>query len=892
MQLYLHHKEMSRVKRIFKRALIVLASVIGLLALAVFIVLRFYEDEVVSYVIKGLNDRLKTKASVASVDLTFWETFPKASVKFTDVYVEETFREKDTLLFARKIYLEFALTDLFRGHYRIDRISSENGKVFLKVNQKGEDNWHFLRESPTDSSSLSLDLEELEFTDVHIVYEDRKSRFFLDYSIATSGFSGAFQSGDFDLRMTVNGRMHRLISGYDEYMADREVVVDGDLQIEGTQRRYSARVLRLRIDQIPFRLNGYVKAGDPSFVDVELAGDDLTMKSVLNILPAGYKDKIAEYEADGVVTFSGNIRGKAGGKYRPDIQASFEVSDGNIEHKNTGTSFEHLSLKGSFVQGAKQDQLSFEQFSGQLQGGNISGSGVISQLSHPQADLRLRSDIGLNDLQRFLNWDTLEVCEGRLVAELSYKGALASAGRADFSTIRAEGKAEVTGAKLKLKHSNRLFTDVGATVRFNNRDAHVEQFKGQVNGSDFVVTGTLNNLLPFLVNQQEKLHVEATLKSHQIDFGQLLETPEDQDENYEFNLPENITFLLNSRVEKFVFEKFTAEGINGIVQYNGRQLDVDPVSFTTSEGSFLSQMRIQRQPDDGYYLICSANFKGINIQKMFASFGNFGQEFITDKHLRGKARATVQLETPMSKALKFDMDKLHVLMDVGIDNGELIGLESLQEIGKYMKSNKWIAPFVNEDAFMERMRHIRFSQLENVIEIRNRKIILPNMFIKSSALDISVHGDHGFDNVIDYTFGFRLRDVLIRKTASHEMDDGLGKQMYIYMRGTTTKPTFGVDKEAAKEERQEEIAREKNNVKALLKEEFGLFKKDQGIGPYVEQPLRKESVTTIEWEELDDKDKAEKGEKEEERHKLEDASDTKKEKKEDKKLPRWLRDRE
>jgi hypothetical protein len=122
------------------------------------------------------------------------------------------------------------------------------------------------------------------------------------------------------------------------------------------------------------------------------------------------------------------------------------------------------------------------------------------------------------------------------------------------------------------------------------------------------------------------------------------------------------------------------------------------------------------------------------------------------------------------------------------------------------------------------------------------------------------------------------------------MDDGLGKQLFIYMKGTTENPKFGMDKDAAREDRQEEIAREKESVKALLKQELGLFKNDANVGTYQEQPVKKESTTTIEWEEFDEEKKDAPSQEEAPRSKLKDASDTKS--KDGKKVPKWLQEKD
>jgi hypothetical protein len=252
-----------------------------------------------------------------------------------------------------------------------------------------------------------------------------------------------------------------------------------------------------------------------------------------------------------------------------------------------------------------------------------------------------------------------------------------------------------------------------------------------------------------------------------------------------------------------------------------------------------------------YRMNCLADLKGIHIDRVFTEFENFGQNFIQDRHLKGIAHANVQFRALLTNALELPSDKIESVIDVTIENGELNNFETLQEIADYLRSNKWVAPFVDEDRFAERMRNVKFSELKNVIQIRDRMVTIPLMDVRSSAMDISAKGTHSFDYVIDYAVGFNLRDLLVRKDKEwSESDDGLGKSMYISLKGTVDNPVYAVDRELAKEMRQEAMEAEKQNVKALLKDEFGLFKKDDSVGKFKEASSSSgESTITVDWEE-------------------------------------------
>src|SRR5690606_2676231 len=144
-----------------------------------------------------------------------------------------------------------------------------------------------------------------------------------------------------------------------------------------------------------------------------------------------------------------------------------------------------------------------------------------------------------------------------------------------------------------------------------------------------------------------------------------------------------------------------------------------------------------------------------------------------------------------------------------------------------------------------------------------------------------------------YTIGFSLRDILVKKQRDYEVeDDGLGKRLFVFMKGSTDSPECGIDKEVAKEVRQQERQAEKDNMKALLKEEFGLFKKNKDLGTYKQEPAPQPSTTTrIEWDEEDRPQKDTPKQEAKPAPKPQPQPEPKQEEQPKKKTPKWLQEK-
>jgi hypothetical protein len=95
---------------------------------------------------------------------------------------------------------------------------------------------------------------------------------------------------------------------------------------------------------------------------------------------------------------------------------------------------------------------------------------------------------------------------------------------------------------------------------------------------------------------------------------------------------------------------------------------------------------------------------------------------------------------------------------------------------------------------------------------------------------------HSFDNIVEYHLKLLLSDILAKKAKKARkdveefgvvQDDGLGRtSLFISMIGPVSDPVISYDSQGAREKVKNDLVKEKQSMKQLLKEEFGLFKKD------------------------------------------------------------------
>jgi hypothetical protein len=232
------------------------------------------------------------------------------------------------------------------------------------------------------------------------------------------------------------------------------------------------------------------------------------------------------------------------------------------------------------------------------------------------------------------------------------------------------------------------------------------------------------------------------------------------------------------------------------------------------EGKVLLDGTIDGRNDELYFMDCTADFQGVNIEQLFRDFGNFGQQNITDAHLRGTVDARVHYSSTLTPYLFVDQQSVYTLADVEIQNGELIHYEPLKKLSRYVDE--------------EDLDHIRFSTLKNQIRIENEVVHIPRMDIESSSLNLSLYGEHSFDNQIDYHVQLFLAEILSREAAEEDLGDNFVSdeetgqaKLFLSMTGSAEDPVVKYDTREVRNKIASDIKQEREELKNVFRKEFG-----------------------------------------------------------------------
>jgi hypothetical protein len=240
----------------------------------------------------------------------------------------------------------------------------------------------------------------------------------------------------------------------------------------------------------------------------------------------------------------------------------------------------------------------------------------------------------------------------------------------------------------------------------------------------------------------------------------------------------------------------------------------------------------------------SFNVNKIDVNKTFTTFHNFGQDFIKAENLSGSLSGSLSLLIPMDSMLKAQLKTIAAEGKYIIVKGTLINFDPVKQLSSYIE--------------LSELENISFEQMENDFFIRNNYLYIPQMDIKSSAVNLSVNGKHSFDNDYEYHVKMLLSDVLSRKRMKYKSnvsefgvieDDGLGRtSLLLKITGKGEEVKVGYDTKAAGNELKNNIKSERQTIKGMLNKEYGWFKNDTSA---MQKPAEKKPRFRIKFDETD-----------------------------------------
>lgn len=828
------------------RRLIILISILLLVSAASLTAIKYFNgDKIKQMIVAELNKHLTAPVSVKEIDISFIRSFPNASVILghTSMKAPAGMAGAPGLIHADKITLKFNLINLLTGKYTIHSIDIQNAHISIFETGFGQNNYHIWKTvSTSKEANVAFELKKVTLRNSRIFYRNVRRNDDIALTATVLELKGLFQQKQYTLHAKgdcVNERM--IISGTDILPAG-PLLLDSEMEINNIQHQIDFINSSVNYNDISLTFNGKYNYSTTPKVDIYISSVSSSVSKIRNILPANLKQHFDKYNPEGDFTGHGRIYGTSYDISQLSVSAGFELKNSTIRYNpDKEVLVKDVNASGTFVYSGRKSSeiLNIKDFSGKVRDGKFKGSMVMSNFNTPRIKLDVNVNTPFADLQPFIENKLYDKFKGTLIADIKYNGTYGSDKRPDRQTT-----GQVVFSDAGFIYDKNEITGLNGSLEFRENRLYFNGLTCSLGESDLKANGYIENLVSYLLDEEQNIHASLNLYSDKLVLENILGLAvEGSSTSKQTSIfPPHITFDALLNVRSLTYKKLSTQNITGTFSLKDDVLRGSDIQIQALDGRISANGLINGRYGNKAQIITRAEFRGVDINKLFYQFNDFGQKSLISSNLKGKADANVDFATLLYTDYTVNTGSIDAVADITIRNGELNDFEPLQALSRFLDASD--------------LKNVKFETLSNRIEISHKTVLIPQMEIKSSALNLNGYGAHTFGNDIDYHVNMLLADVIKAKRKKpaevdkYVEDDGYGKpRLFLKMTGPIDDPLVQYDVQAVKSKIADDFKKEKQVFREVLRKEFGGKKANEE--PVTTTPKDNDKTEfQIEWDEI------------------------------------------
>ncbi|QQS52590.1 MAG: hypothetical protein IPM71_07610 [Bacteroidota bacterium] len=746
--------------RRFRNFFLIIASLWVVMVIIGLVFSRSLQEKIIDLLIKEANSQLLAEVHLrkSNVHFSLFKKFPYATIELRNLVVKVPEKldlknlhaeHGDTLLFARRIYLQLNLSSLLQDEYNLKKISVSDGFLQILYDSKGHSSLDIIR-TDGGSSEFSTNIRSLTFNNLKIVAERESSSFQSTIYLKKAEASGTFKESNFSITLKTDGTLEKLKLKAESLEPMQKFKTD--VAITRQNEVYSISKGMMELSNIPLRVIGTLRTGKRTLIDLVFSTQDAPIKQIDKSLLSGLIGKTGYEPEGGSLTIQSSVKGYIDTK-APSIQAKFKVENGEIHDRNKDITYQKIFLSGTASNGSSQQQqkplsVSIDTFNVSSESSNQYGWLKLENQTEPYLHANLKGELALEDIKKFASFAGMEIKGENIHNSITVKGYLPGKDKPLTSQLEISGWIRMTDLKIKFTEQNIPEISTHGTIHLHPDHSMVfDSVYCQAARSRMVINGSLSNYdIPGSIPS-----LNARVHAYSIYTDDFIPSEKKQGQSdFAIVFPDSIDLHGSLYLEEYHFGKFAPREINSEINYTGKSLELSNFSMNCFSGKTRGNMLITQPSDDKIKMMADVTIEHSNLEEMFNAFNNFGQDVIGREHLNGWISGNIQFASVWSSQLILDPESILAQGDLLIEKGELKDYPPLMGLSRFID--------------VKELKHIRFDNLHTSLSIRNQKVILDQTKFSSSAIDFEGSGIHDFDNKYEYRLQVGLTDLLWKKS--------------------------------------------------------------------------------------------------------------------------------
>jgi hypothetical protein len=758
-----------------KKLLKILGIAILVLLIIIISVPFLFKNQIKAKVEEEINKNVNAKVHFESLSLNLIKSFPDFYMSLnglTIVGVNEF--EKDTLVSFKSFSTSLDLMSVIKmDEIKIKSVILDSPNIHAIVLKCGKANWDIAKPSAdtikkvdtakSQPAVFKIKLKKFAILNANISYDDKKSGMSASLKDFNFELAGDLASDFTTINILTTTKAINFVMGGVPYLKNAsnriKITVDADLK----NMAFTLKENEFAINDIVLGWDGKVSMKDSIIItDMTFMTKRTDFKSLLSMVPAIYAKGFEGLTAQGSLKLDGYLKGTYCGKQLPNAGLTLAVNDASFKYPSLPKSVENINIDLKvFWDGVQNDNstVDLNKFHLEIAKNPIDiVFNLKTPISDPSVNGQFKGKIDLASLADVVPMDSTTIA-GLIETNLDFMGKMSMIQQKKFEEFKADGSVKLTGLKFSNPALKQGATIEKASLLFSPKFVELAYFDLVVGRTDIHLTGKLSNFIPYAL-KGETIQGNLDFMSNQIDLNEFMGGPTKADTVQKVDtaqlstveVPKNIDFNMNSKINKLIFDKLEITNMVGIIKVKEGKLLMEKLFMNLLQGSMLMTAEYNTQDMTNPFATFSLDISEIDIPSSFKTFNTVQKVAPIAENAKGKVSVKLDAKTlmdaHMSPVLK-SMNGNGMLSSKEIEITNSKGLSKIADAVKY-----------------EKLKNLKANDVKFTFEIKEGRIYLHPFDTKIAGNKVSISGDQGIDQTMNYVMKMTLPSNAVQNAAS------------------------------------------------------------------------------------------------------------------------------
>ena len=793
---------MTRPTRILAAAGAVLLLLLGLLL----VLPLLFRDRIAQRVKAEVNTSVNARVDWRDVGLTFFRDFPNLTLTLDGLTAANVGRfEGDTLAAVRhlRVVLDLAsvVGNVMGGKPIVVRaVELDQPRLRLIALEDGTANWDIMKKKPEAEQPeqaarpVAISLRKFEIEDGAVTFDNRKARLQASLAGYDQSLSGDFSRDLVGIETRAEADTVSVTFAGIPYLNRVKLGLTADVQADLAKKSYTLKDTELRLNDLVLGVSGSAAtAGRNTNLDLAFNAPSTKFLSILSLVPAVYAHDFDKVKTSGSFAVNGRVKGEYGDSAFPSFALNAKVDNAAFQYPDLPLPARDIVMDLSLANpGGSADRtvVNLRKFHLLIGRNPVDATMVLkTPVSDPDVDARVKGKVDLADVRRTLKLEGIDQLAGTIAADASVRTRMSYIDKKQYEKVGASGTVDVGNLTVKGQSLPHPLAIKEASLRLAPERAELKSFQGSVGSSDVEATGSLENLLAFVM-RDDTLHGTATVRSNRFNLD---EWRSGEGDLQIIPVPPKIDFALDATVAELTYDKLAMRNARGRLRVKDQRVTLEDFRMNALGGEIGVTGFYETTTPSKPTFDVGLKLTKLDIPSTFQAFTTVQMLAPVAKYAVGKVTTDLHVNGALGKNM---MPLFPGLSGKGnLQTSELV-LKDFPALEKVVDVTK--LQFLDNPAL---------QALRAAFQIRDGRLFVQPFDVKVGETTMTVSGSNGLDQSLQYTLNLQVPRSMLGGAANQALAGLVSKAgqagvdlsaapripLAIQLGGTVTNPSVKAD---------------------------------------------------------------------------------------------------